>query len=121
MAGADGIRMHREDDRYRRCRRFGAPHVYGAPRDDDVDPEPDQLAREFWDPSGIPLGPAGLDQHVLTLDPAAVAQLLPEAIPQTSFRGVRGLLPQKTDAIQLSQRLRRSEKRRRDECEEENG
>ena len=39
---------------------------------DQVHLEPNQVGGEFWEPSGIALGPPVLDQNVPTLDPAAL-------------------------------------------------
>jgi hypothetical protein len=55
---------------------------------------------------------AGLDQDVPVLDPAALPQLFPEALPQASLRRVRGLFPQDADAIHLPRLLRPGGERR---------
>jgi hypothetical protein len=40
----------------------------------DVHLEPNQVGREFWEPSEVALGLSELDQDVLALDPAALPQ-----------------------------------------------
>ena len=91
---------------------FAACHEYRAPGDDDVHPEPHQVGRELRKPSGVALGPAGLDQDVPVLDPAALPQLFPEALPQANLRRVGGLFPQDADAIHLPRLLRLGGERR---------
>src|SRR5262249_7892155 len=68
--------------------------------------ESDEVGREFWEPSEVPVSLAELDEQALVLDPAALAQAWPEGLPQTSFRRGRGLVGPDTDAVQRA-RLRR--------------
>jgi len=90
----------------RGCRGLRRLHEYRASGDDDVHPEPHQVGRELWKPSGVALGPSGFDQDVPALDPAALPQLFPKALPQASFRRVGGLFSQDSDAVHLPCLLR---------------
>jgi hypothetical protein len=90
--------MHYEDDGDRGCRLFRGLYVYGALRQDQVHLEPNQVGREFWEPSEVALGFPELDQEVPALDPAALPQAKPEGLPQPSFYRVRGFVRQDTHA-----------------------
>ena len=85
MAHPDWICMHEEDDGDRGCRLLRSLHPDGGPSHDQVDLEPNQVGREFWEPSEVALSPAILDQHVPALDPAALPQAEPQRPPQMSF------------------------------------
>jgi hypothetical protein len=88
VAGLYGIGVHRENDRDRRCRGFGGLHEYGTSRDDEIYPEPNEVARKLWNLSGVALSPAGLDQNVLAFDPASPRQFFPDDLPQPELRDV---------------------------------
>src|SRR5438093_13764789 len=53
VAGSYRIRMADEDDGDRRCRRFHGPGEERASRDDEIRLEPDQVSRDFREPSGV--------------------------------------------------------------------
>ena len=106
MASPDWIGMGDEDDGDRGCRCFQGPREERAPRYDQVRLEPDQVSRDFREPSGVALDPPVLDSNVHALVPAALPQTRPERLPQKNLVGVRGLVPQDADAVNPSRRLR---------------
>ncbi len=105
MAGLYWICMADEDDGNRGCRCFQGPREERAPRCDQVRLEPDQVSRDFREPSGVALDPSVLDSNVHALVPAALPQTRPERLPQKNLVGVRGFVPQDADAVNLAHRL----------------
>src|SRR5262249_26105374 len=68
------------DDGDRRGSVLGCRHSLRPHRYDDVDLEPDQLAREVGQPVGPALRESIIDDNILTLDPPELAQSLPERV-----------------------------------------
>jgi hypothetical protein len=106
VAGPYWIRMGDEDDGDRGCRGFQGPREERAQRDDQVRLEPNQVGREFGEPSGVALDRPVLDPNVHALVPAVLPQTRPEGLPQTSLVGVRRFVPQDADAVYLPWLLR---------------
>src|SRR5437016_3054063 len=123
VAGPYWICMADEDDGNRGCGRFQGPREEGAPRCDEVRLEPDQVRRDFGEPSVGALDPPVLDQEIHALVQAAFPQSRPEGLPQMSLVGVRGFVPQDANAVHLPGLLplgddRNGEEAARDSAEE---
>ena len=121
VAGPYRICMADEDDGNRGCRRLQGPREDGAPCCDQVRLEPDQVRRDFGEPSGIALDPPVLDLEIHALVQAALPQRRPEDLPQMSLVGVRGFVPQDADAVHLPGWLRAGSEGRGEHQQGENG
>jgi hypothetical protein len=73
-----GIRAGRHDDGDRLGGIFGRPGRHGSARHDDIDLELDELGDEHGEAVDFALCESQLDNDVLSLDPAVLAQNLPK-------------------------------------------
>ena len=105
VAGLDWIGMGDEDDGDRGCRCLQGSCEERAVCGDQIRLEPDQVGREFGEPSGVTLDPPVLDPNVHALVPAALPQTRPEGLPPNSLVGVRGFVPQDADAVHFPRLL----------------
>src|SRR5262249_29602923 len=80
-------------------------------RYDDVHLEPDQLCREVGQPVELTLRISIVDDNILTLNPPALTQPLPERVEEGRHIG-RGPPPKKTYPRHLPRRLRLGDERR---------
>jgi hypothetical protein len=103
---------HHDRDRARRV--LGRTGRYDAPCHDHLNLEPDQLGHQVGEPLFPPLRIAGLNDKVLALDIAEVAQPLPEGLQSwIGIAGRAGLEP--TDPIHVRRRLGGGGKRRHED------
>ena len=88
-------------------------------RDDDIDLETDELGRQVEQPFTPALGPAFLDEDVLVLDVAELAQAVPKGLD--GYRGplCAGAVAKEADSPDRPRRLRLGRQWRRQEGEDE--
>ena len=91
MAGPFWICMHHEDDGDRGCCRFRELHIYGALCQDQVHLEPNQVGREFWEPSEVgPASTSGVEELVGEVVRAEPAEKSPKSHGQVARKTTPG-------------------------------
>jgi hypothetical protein len=114
----DRVESAEHDDGNRRRRGLGRPDARTADRDDDIDSELHQVARQRRKPVELALGVSPFDDEVLAFDVAQLAQGPRDPGRRRPLvRWQRGCLVEQAQAVDPSRLLRRGAKRHDEKAE----